>query len=352
MNKLKLGVIFGGMSTEHDVSITSGTSVIKNLDKEKYEIYPIYIDKEGEWYEYTKDINEIEVLAVGEKIKEKILIQNPIEYLVECDIIFPVLHGLYGEDGTIQGMLELLKKPYVGCKVLASSICMDKVYAKLVFDKAEIEQAKYIYVKKENDRYIYVDSKFNEYIYDLDEIAQVVKEKLNYPVFVKPSNSGSSVGIKKAHDEIELVKAVEYASNFDKKILIEENINGREVECAVLGTEEVKASCVGEILPAEEFYTFDAKYKNAESRVVIPADIPEELSRKIRSSAVKAFKAVDGSGLSRVDFFIENGTNRVIINEINTMPGFTQISMYPKLWNEMGLNYTKLLDELIKLAIK
>ena len=352
MNKLKLGVIFGGMSTEHDVSITSGTSVIKNLDKEKYEIYPIYIDKEGEWYEYTKDINEIEVLAVGEKIKEKILIQNPIEYLVECDVIFPVLHGLYGEDGTIQGMLELLKKPYVGCKVLASSICMDKVYAKLVFDKAEIEQAKYIYVKKENDRYIYVDSKFNEYIYDLDEIAQVVKEKLNYPVFVKPSNSGSSVGIKKAHDEIELVKAVEYASNFDKKILIEENINGREVECAVLGTEEVKASCVGEILPAEEFYTFDAKYKNAESRVVIPADIPEELSRKIRSSAVKAFKAVDGSGLSRVDFFIENGTNRVIINEINTMPGFTQISMYPKLWNEMGLNYTKLLDELIKLAIK
>ena len=352
MNKLKLGVIFGGMSTEHDVSITSGTSVIKNLDKEKYEIYPIYIDKEGEWYEYTKDINEIEVLAVGEKIKEKILIQNPIEYLVECDVIFPVLHGLYGEDGTIQGMLELLKKPYVGCKVLASSICMDKVYAKLVFDKAEIEQAKYIYVKKENDRYIYVDSKFNEYIYDLDEIAQVVKEKLNYPVFVKPSNSGSSVGIKKAHDEIELVKAVEYASNFDKKILIEENINGREVECAVLGIEEVKASCVGEILPAEEFYTFDAKYKNAESRVVIPADIPEELSRKIRSSAVKAFKAVDGSGLSRVDFFIENGTNRVIINEINTMPGFTQISMYPKLWNEIGLNYTKLLDELIKLAIK
>ena len=352
MSKLKLSVIFGGMSTEHDVSITSGTSVIKNLNKEKYEIYPIYIDKDGKWYEYTKNINEIDVLEVGEKIKEKNLIQNPIEYLEESDVIFPVLHGLYGEDGTIQGMLELLKKPYVGCKVLASSICMDKVYAKLVFDKAEIEQAKYIYVKKENDRYIYVDSKFNEYIYDLDEIAQVVKEKLNYPVFVKPSNSGSSVGIKKAHDEIELVKAVEYASNFDKKILIEENINGREVECAVLGTEEVKASCVGEILPAEEFYTFDAKYKNAESRVVIPADIPEELSRKIRSSAVKAFKAVDGSGLSRVDFFIENGTNRVIINEINTMPGFTQISMYPKLWNEMGLNYTKLLDELIKLAIK
>ncbi len=352
MNKLKLGVIFGGMSTEHDVSITSGTSVIKNLDKEKYEIYPIYIDKKGKWYEYTKDINEIDVLEVGEEVKEKTLIQNPIEYLEECDVVFPVLHGLYGEDGTIQGMLELLKKPYVGCKVLASSVCMDKVYAKLVFDRAEIEQAKYIYVKKENDKYIYVDNNFDEYTYNLEKIAQVVNEKLGYPVFVKPSNSGSSVGIKKAHNEDELIEAVEYASNFDRKILIEENINGREVECAVLETEDVKASCIGEILPAEEFYTFDAKYKNAESRVVIPAEISEELSNKVRSTAIKAFKAVDGSGLSRVDFFIEKGTDRVIINEINTMPGFTQISMYPKLWNEMGLNYTKLLDELIKLAVK
>lgn len=352
MNKLKLGVIFGGMSTEHDVSITSGTSVIKNLDKEKYEIYPIYIDKKGKWYEYTKDINEIDVLEVGEEVKEKTLIQNPIEYLEECDVVFPVLHGLYGEDGTIQGMLELLKKPYVGCKVLASSVCMDKVYAKLVFDRAEIEQAKYIYVKKENDKYIYVDNNFDEYTYNLEKIAQVVNEKLGYPVFVKPSNSGSSVGIKKAHNEAELIEAVEYASNFDRKILIEENINGREVECAVLETEDVKASCIGEILPAEEFYTFDAKYKNAESRVVIPAEISEELSNKVRSTAIKAFKAVDGSGLSRVDFFIEKGTDRVIINEINTMPGFTQISMYPKLWNEMGLNYTKLLDELIKLAVK
>ena len=352
MSKLKLSVIFGGMSTEHDVSITSGTSVIKNLNKEKYEIYPIYIDKDGKWYEYTKNINEIDVLEVGEKIKEKNLIQNPIEYLEESDVIFPVLHGLYGEDGTIQGMLELLKKPYVGCKVLASSICMDKVYAKLVFDRANIEQAKYIYVKNENGKYIYIDNEFNECIFELEKIAEVVKEKLNYPVFVKPSNSGSSVGIKKAHNETELTEAIEYASKFDRKILIEENINGREVECAVLGTEDVKASCVGEILPAEEFYTFDAKYKNAESRVVIPADIPEELSNQIRNTAIKAFKAADGSGLSRVDFFIEQNTNRVIINEINTMPGFTQISMYPKLWSQMGVNYTNLLDELIELAIK
>lgn len=352
MSKLKLGVIFGGMSTEHDVSITSGTSVIKNLDKEKYEIYPIYIDKNGKWFEYTKKIEEIDVLEVGEEIKEKMHISNPIEYLQECDIIFPVLHGLYGEDGTIQGLLELLKKPYVGCKVLSSSICMDKVYAKIIFDKAQIEQAKYIYVKKGNEGFAYVDREFNEHTYCLEKIAEIVKQELNYPVFVKPSNSGSSVGIKKAHNEEELIEAIKYASEFDRKILIEENINGREVECAVLGNENVKASCVGEILPAEEFYTFDAKYKNAESRVVIPANIQEEISKEIRKTAVKAFKAVDGSGLSRVDFFIENGTNRIVINEINTMPGFTQISMYPKLWEQMRVNYTELLNKLIELARK
>lgn len=351
MKKLKLGVILGGMSTEHDVSITSGTSVIKNLDKEKYDIYPIYIDKEGKWYRYTKRVEEIEVLEVGEQIQEKESILNPIEYLQNCDVLFPVLHGLYGEDGTIQGLLELIKKPYVGCKVLGSSVCMDKVYAKLVFDKAKINQAKYMYVKSLGDKYVYVDEAFNEKECTLEEIAGLVGEKLSYPVFVKPSNSGSSVGIKKAHTVEELKEAVQYASLYDNKILIEEEIKGREVECAVLGNNNVMASCVGEILPAEEFYTFDAKYKNAESRVVIPADIPEGIEKEIRQTAIKAFKAADGSGLSRVDFFIENGTNRVIINEINTMPGFTQISMYPKLLEQMGLSYTKLLDRLIELAI-
>ena len=351
MEKLKLGVIFGGMSTEHDVSITSGTSVIKNLDKAKYEIYPIYIDKEGNWYEYTKKISEINVLEVGEGVNEKSKILNPIEYIQECDVIFPVLHGLYGEDGTIQGMLELLKKPYVGCKVLSSSVCMDKVYAKVIFDKANINQAKYIYVKSIGEKYVYVDKEFNEKDCKLEEIAYLVKEELSYPVFVKPSNSGSSVGIKKAHNEEELIQAVKHASMYDYKILIEEEIKGREVECAVIGNEQVEASCVGEILPAEEFYTFDAKYKNAESRVEIPAKIPKNISDEIRNTAIKAFKAVDGSGLSRVDFFIENETNRVIINEINTMPGFTQISMYPKLWDQMGVSYSSLLDKLIELAL-
>ena len=352
MSKLKLGVIFGGMSTEHYVSITSGTSVIKNLNKEKYEIYPIYIDKDGKWYEYSKKVSEIDILQVGEEIEEKVLISNPIEYLQECDVIFPVLHGLYGEDGTIQGMLEILKKLYVGCKVLSSSLCMDKAYAKIIFEKAGINQAKYVYVKKENENYVYVDNNFNEEKCSLEEISNIVEEKLSYPVFVKPSNSGSSVGIKKAHNKEELINSVKYAGEFDRKILIEENINGREVECAVLGNEDARASCVGEILPAEDFYTFDAKYKNAESRVVMPAEIPENISEEIRRTAIKAFKVADCTGLSRVDFFIENNTNRIIINEINTLPGFTQISMYPKLWEKMGVNYSELLDKLIELAIK
>ena len=299
-----------------------------------------------------KNIDEIDILQVGEEIEEKILIANPIEYLQECDVIFPVLHGLYGEDGTIQGMLELLKIPYIGCKVLGSSICMDKAYAKIIFDKAGINQAKYMYVKKEKENFVYIDKQFDEKQCNLEEIAEITEKELDYPVFVKPSNSGSSVGIKKAHNKEELIEAIKYAGNFDSKILIEQNIEGREVECAVLGNDDVKASCVGEILPAEDFYTFDAKYKNAESRVVIPAEIPENISEEIRKTAIKAFKSTDCKGLSRVDFFIENNTNKVIINEINTLPGFTQISMYPKLWESMGLSYTKLLDKLVELALE
>lgn len=352
MSKLKVGVVFGGLSTEHDVSIASGTAIIKNMNKEKYKIYPIYISESGDWFLYTKEVNEIERLSVGEKITQIEKIENPIEYLKNMDIIFPVFHGLYGEDGTIQGMMELLNKKYVGCKVLASSVCMDKVYAKIIFDKAQINQADYMYIRKYGNQYIYVDKNFNEEIYSVDKIADMVEETLGFPVFIKPSNSGSSVGINKSHNREELIKHIEYAGKFDKKILIEECINGREVECAVLGNEDVKTSCVGEILPAEQFYTFDAKYNNAASRVVIPADLPKDISNKIRETAIKAFKAVDGSGLSRVDFFVENDTNRIIINEINTLPGFTQISMYPQLWEQMGLSFSELLDKLIELAME
>ena len=352
MLKKKIGVIFGGMSTEHDVSIVSGTSVIKNLNQEKYDIYPIYISEEGKCFRYTKPLADMQILTVGDRITEVEEILNPIDYLKDMDIVFPVLHGLYGEDGTVQGMLELLKKKYVGCKVLASSLCMDKAYAKVIFDKAQINQANYMYIRKYGEKYIYVKENFDEEICSLEEVCGKVEEKLGFPVFIKPSNSGSSVGINKSNNREEIKEHIKYASQFDAKILIEENINGREVECAVLGNEDVKASCVGEILPAEDFYTFDAKYKNAASRVVMPANLPQEVSEEIRKTAIKAFKAVDGKGLSRVDFFVEDKTGKILINEINTLPGFTQISMYPKLWEQMGLSYSDLLDELIELANK
>lgn len=347
MEKIKLGVIFGGTSTEHEVSIVSGTSVIKNLNKEKYEIYPIYINKNGEWFKYTYQNQEFKV---GDEIIGKEKIENICEYLKKLDKVFPVLHGLGGEDGTIQGLLELLKIPYVGTRVLGSSICMDKAYTKLIFEKAEIPQAEYVYIRKNEDDYIFIEKDFTEEKCDIYELIQKITEKIEFPMFIKPSNSGSSVGINRANNALELAKAIEYASNYDNKILIEEKINGREIECAVLGNEEVEASCLGEILAAEEFYTFSAKYQNQESKTVIPADLPENLSNEVRNLAKKAYKAADCKGLSRVDFFVDDKNNKIYINEINTMPGFTQISMYPKLWEKSGMKYTELLDKLISLA--
>ena len=338
MQKLKVGVIFGGMSTEHEVSINSAKSVIQNLNKEKYEVFPIYIKETGEWFECDEEILS--------------QIANPIEYLKNIDVVFPVLHGLYGEDGTLQGMLELTRKKYVGCKVLASSISMDKVYTKIIFDRAKILQADYIYLRKIEENYIYIDKNFNEVIYDIDKICEIVEKKLNFPVFVKPSNSGSSIGVKKAYNSKELIESIEYASKFDKKILIEQNIEGREIECAILGNEEPVTSVLGEILPAEDFYTFDAKYKNIASKTIIPAKINRNIEKKVKKLAIKAFKAVDGSGLSRVDFFIEKSTNKVYINEINTLPGFTEISMYPKLFKQEGIEYSELLDRLIQLSLE
>lgn len=349
MNKIKVGVIFGGMSTEHDVSIVSGTSVAKKIDKKKYEIFPIYIDKEGIWYECENISKKYEV---GDKIENIKKINNVIDCLKELDVLFPVLHGLYGEDGTVQGLFELLKIPYVGCRVLGSSVAMDKVYAKIIFDKANIKQANYEYVRKDKDEYIYIDKEFNEKRYSIDNICKLIDKKLTYPMFIKPSNSGSSVGINKASNKEELEEYIEYAAKFDKKILIEENLVGKEIECSVLGNEKVEASCLGEITPAENFYTFDAKYKNAESKLTIPANINNELSDRVKNTAIKAFKAIDGKGFARVDFFVNEDTNDIYINEINTLPGFTEISMYPKLWEQSGLKYSDLLDKLIQLALE
>ena len=332
MNKIKIGVIFGGMSTENEVSCISGASVIKHLNKEKYNVFPIYIDKIGNWYKV-----KLEDIEKSEELENKEHIENITEYLKQMDVIFPVLHGLYGEDGTIQGLFELLKIPYVGCGVLASSVGMDKVYTKLIFEKANINQAKYIYIRKYNEKYIYIDEEFNERILELEDIAKITNDKLRFPVFVKPSNSGSSVGINKAHNIEELKNAIVEAGKYDNKILIEEGIVGKEVECAVLGNEDVISSCVGEIKSADEFYSYDAKYNNENSKTLIPAEISEENSKEIQKFAIKAFKAISARGLSRVDFFIEDKTEKIYINEINTLPGFTSISMYPKLFESVGI---------------
>lgn len=347
MNRKKVGVIFGGISTEHDVSVVSGTDIMRNIDKDKYEVVPIYIDEEGNWHEYKLTDR---IFKVGDKITEKNPIENICEYLKKVDVIFPVLHGLGGEDGTIQGMLELLKIPYVGSKVLGSSVCMDKVYAKIIFEKAGILQTKHLYIRKYKENYIYVKSNFDEEICTIDEIVKIADEQLKYPMFIKPSNSGSSVGINKARNKEELKKAIEYASKYDKKILIEEGINAREIECAVLGNEELTASILGEVLAADTFYSFDAKYMNQESRTKMPAKLPEKLTKQVQELAKKAYKAADCKGLSRVDFFVDEKLEKIYINEINTIPGFTQISMYPKLLEKTGIPYKEVLSKLIELA--
>ena len=349
MEKKKLGVVFGGMSTENEVSVVSAESILNKLDRERYEVFPIYIDKKGNWFKYIENGQKREF---GAKVENKEKIDNLFQYLKGLDVVFPVLHGLYGEDGTIQGLFELLKIPYVGCKVLASSVGMDKVYTKIIFDKAGLIQTPYEYVRKYKDNYIYIDKNFNENILSLNEVAEKISKSLKFPMFVKPSNSGSSVGVKKVESLEELKEAIEYEATFDKKVLVEQGVNGREIECAVLGNEDVIASCVGEIKAADEFYSYDAKYKNEESKTKIPANISEELSNEIRNEAIKAFKSIDGKGLSRVDFFIEDGTNKIYINEINTMPGFTSISMYPKMFEASGLPYKELLTKLIELAIE
>lgn len=349
MSKLKLAIIFGGTSTEHDVSVVSGTSVIQNFNKEKYEIYPTYIDKEGNWYKYTKQINEVKVLPIGTKLEEISKINNIIEYLKQMDIAFPVLHGLGGEDGSIQGLFQMINLPYVGCGILASSVGMDKVYTKIIFERAKISQTKYEYIKANKNEYTYISSNFEEEKMELINIVEKISKNLKFPMFVKPSNSGSSVGVTKANNKEQLQQAIINASKYDTKILVEEGIIGREIECAVLGTNEIISSPVGEVLSAEDFYSFDSKYNNQESKTIIPANIDKEISNEIRDLSIKAFKAIDGKGLARVDFFVENKTNKIYINEINTLPGFTTISMYPKLFEAIGIPYTEILDKLIEL---
>lgn len=349
----KVAIIFGGQSSEHEVSCISACTVMKNMDS-KYEQVLIGITKEGKWLLVDKmasvengswvNSRRTAVFSPDATKKEILIISSNGTYeSIGIDVVFPVLHGLYGEDGTIQGLFELSGIPYVGCGVLASAVSMDKLYTKIIVDRLGVAQARYVEVRshqmKEN----------------MDAVIACIEDKLSYPVFVKPSQAGSSKGVSKAESRGALIDALHLAVQHDSKILVEETIVGRELECAVLGTtEEVRASYVGEVLAAEEaaFYDFDAKYNNTESKTVVNPELPEGKSDEIRDAALNIFKAVDGFGLARVDFFLEKGTNRVVFNELNTLPGFTSISMYPMLWDAMGLSISQLIDELIELAFQ
>lgn len=342
MNKKTVAVIFGGQSGEHEVSLMSSSNVIEAMDRDKYEVVMIGITKEGKWMIYEGPVENIQT-GQWEK-EEQFLIEDFSIYhpiIQSIDVIFPVLHGPMGEDGTVQGLFELLNLPYVGCGVLASAVGMDKIYTKMIYDMAGLPQGKYLSVMRHQWR-----EKQSEEI-------KRIEEGLEYPIFIKPANMGSSVGITKAHNSQELIEGINEACKYDRKILLEEFIDCREVECAVLGNDDPKASVLGEIIPSNEFYDYHAKYfDDGKSHLLIPAPLEEKMAERIRELAVKAFKAIDGSGLARVDFFVEKNTGEVYINEINTLPGFTNISMYPKLWEYSGIPYVELIDKLIDLAIE
>jgi D-alanine-D-alanine ligase len=349
---LNIGVIFGGRSGEHEVSLMSSTSILKVMDKTKYNILPIGIDKAGEWYifkgDYDKIINNTwkdeaikAYFPADSNFKGIFAIENGKLLKFPLDIVFPVLHGPNGEDGTMQGLFELANIPYVSCGVLGSSIAMDKIYAKYLLERAGIPVARYKTVIR------------HELENDTDNMLNLLEAFFTYPVFVKPANLGSSVGITKVYNRSELLSALKLAAKYDRKILVEEFINGREIECSVLGNESPQASLPGEIIPCHEFYDYNAKYfDDGKSRIVIPAPISSEKTEEIRTLAIKAYKTLDCSIYSRVDFFIQKGTGKVYVNELNTIPGFTKISMYPKMWEATGLPYAKLIDRLIELSLE
>ena len=340
--KQVIGVVFGGKSGEHDVSLMSASNVIDVMDKSKYDVVKIGISRTGEWMMYNGDTKRIaaDTWQQDEKnlIKGFSIFDHPI--IKNVDVFFPILHGPNGEDGTVQGLFKLLGKPFVGCGVLASSVGMDKVYSKILFEHAGIPIGDYTSLQRG-------DWKTSEE----DSIVEIEK-KLQYPFFVKPANMGSSVGISKVHNRQEAIEGIKEAFKYDSKLILEKAINCREVECAVLGNESPIASILGEIVPSQEFYDYKAKYIDGDkSALVIPANLDESTTQQIREYAVKAFKCVNGRGLSRVDFFVDKDTGDVLINEINTLPGFTNISMYPKLWEATGISYVELIERIISLAI-
>jgi D-alanine-D-alanine ligase len=387
MAKIRVGILFGGRSGEHEVSLLSAASVLKAIDKTKYEVVPIGITKDGRWLtaEHAErllkgDAGEsaragqhlragdpdatpgAAVLAAGESVvvppepvrrggalepfqSEASSMRRAADRAINVDVIFPVLHGTFGEDGTIQGLLELADMAYVGAGVLGSAAGMDKDVMKALFRNAGLPIVKHVTVLR------------SAWEGSPRKVERLVESKVKYPVFVKPANLGSSVGISKAHDRKELGPAIAEAAKFDRKIVIEEGVGGkkhkaREIECAVLGNDEPKASVAGEIIPCKEFYDYDAKYLAEGSDLVIPAKLTKAEMKRVQALAIAAFQAVDCSGLARVDFLMEPNSRKMYVNEINTMPGFTAISMYPKLWGATGVSYPELIDRLIQLGMQ
>ncbi len=358
MEKMNVMVIFGGKSGEHEISLKSATSILKAMDKDKYNIIMVGITKEGIWKLYEGPIDEIQG-GNWEKIVDKAEKEADFKSQIcllptdkgsgiislangrreKIDVIFPVLHGPFGEDGTIQGLFEMINVAYVGAGVLASSLAMDKAMTKKLLQAEGISQADY-------DLIIFKQYKENQM-----EIVYRIEDGFEYPVFVKPANMGSSVGISKAYNRERLKESIELAGKYDRKIVIEETINGREIECAILGNDNPLASLPAEIIPTAEFYDYHDKYIAGTSEFIIPANLSENMTNKVRDMAIKVYKLLDCTGLARVDFFVEDKTNRILLNEVNTMPGFTNISMYPKMLEAAGIKYEDLIDKLIELAI-
>ncbi|MCI6914504.1 MAG: D-alanine--D-alanine ligase [Lachnospiraceae bacterium] len=345
-----LMIVFGGMSSEHEVSCVSAATVVKAINTEKYNVYLVGITKDGQWI-YTDSVASIESglwkkgttrATLTPDTKHELLLSEDgvVKKIIPIDVAFPVMHGLFGEDGTIQGLFELAHLPYVGCGHLSSAVTMDKFFTKVIADHAGVAQAAFVPVYRED-------------LEDMDSVVARIEEEREYPVFIKPSNAGSSVGITKAHDRQELIKGLRIAAEQDTKILVEEAISGREVECAVYGHgKNIFAAAVGEVVAAAEFYDYDAKYNNAESKTVINPELPEGKLEEIKEKAVQIFRACDGFGFSRVDFFLENDTNRVVFNEINTIPGHTAISMYPMLMKAAGHDMSEYVEGLIEMAFE
>lgn len=365
MEKINIGIIFGGRSGEHEISIRSAKTVIEKIDKDKYEVIPIAISNEGNWLNPVESIGllpvETQNLLIGEigafprsniallgdtkyKGLTKLDAETGEERVKKLDVVFPVLHGTFGEDGTIQGLFEMADIPYVGCGVLASSCGMDKVFMKILFRDAGLPICKYVWFLR------------SEWEKNSERAIKQIENQLGYPCFVKPANLGSSVGVSKATDEFSLREAVALAAEYDRKIIIEECLDMREIECAVLGNDEPRASLPGEYLirdDSKKFLDYTEKYSGTgNNEFVVPAPISEELTKKIQQMAITAFRSVDGSGLARVDFFLRNDTGALLVNEINTLPGLTDASGFPKMWAGSGLGFSQVIDALVTLAIE